>query len=93
VVNWAEVAGKLAWRGDNPFLARRRLQDLGLEVLELTILEAELAGILVPRTARLGLSLGDRICLATAITRGLPILTADRAWASVPLDVEVELIR
>jgi PIN domain nuclease of toxin-antitoxin system len=48
----------------------------------------------VERTIRShGLSLGDRACLALAQSTGLPVLTADRAWRGVGLDVEIEVIR
>ena len=40
-----------------------------------------------------GLSLGDRACLQLATRRGLPALTADRAWAEIDAGVEVRLIR
>jgi len=40
-----------------------------------------------------GLSLADRACLALAISRDLPVITADRAWARLGLPVEVVLTR
>ncbi|MBA2515401.1 MAG: hypothetical protein H0V26_13925 [Solirubrobacterales bacterium] len=40
-----------------------------------------------------GLSLADRCCLALAHRLGLPILTANRAWATIDVGVEVQLIR
>ncbi|CAH0298168.1 hypothetical protein ROS9278_04453 [Roseomonas sp. CECT 9278] len=39
------------------------------------------------------LSLGDAACVATAMLRGAPVLTADRAWAELGLGVEVRLVR
>ncbi len=39
------------------------------------------------------LSLGDAACLATARVLGMPVLTANRAWAALPVGVEVRLIR
>ena len=42
----------------------------------------------------LGLSLGDRICLATAQTMGGLVLTTDQAWRSLCLEgVAIEVIR
>ncbi len=51
------------------------------------------SGALRPQTRRGGLSLGDRICVATAERHGLPIMTGDRSWILVALDVEIILIR
>lgn len=51
------------------------------------------AAELHPSTRPAGLSLGDRACLALARTRGSFVLTADRAWESVDVGVEVRLIR
>lgn len=39
------------------------------------------------------ISYADSSCLALAITQGLPVLTGDRKWTSLPLDVEIQLIR
>jgi len=44
-------------------------------------------------TATGALSLGDRACLALGERLGLPVVTADRAWADLDLDVAVSLIR
>ncbi len=61
------------------------LEALGLNLTivdfdrETAILAAELRAV----TKRLGLSLGDRACLATARSHGLPVLTADQAWAKL----------
>jgi len=38
-------------------------------------------------------SLGDRVCLALARRRGLPVLTTDKPWADLDLGIEVRLIR
>lgn len=43
----------------------------------------------------IGLSLGDRLCLALAKVKARPALTGDRAWAEVAdaIGVEILLIR
>jgi PIN domain nuclease of toxin-antitoxin system len=61
-------------------------------------LDARLAidmGAMVAQTRPLGLSLGDRACLALARRERLPALTADRIWlqAGTLIGVEVRLIR
>jgi PIN domain nuclease of toxin-antitoxin system len=44
-------------------------------------------------TRHLGLSLGDRACLALALSRGLTAVTADRLWAQLNVGVTVEVVR
>lgn len=51
------------------------------------------AGLLRAGTRHLGLSSGDRACLAFALSEGLPVLTADRLWAQLEIGLEVRLIR
>jgi PIN domain nuclease of toxin-antitoxin system len=53
------------------------------------------AALMASATRRLGLSLGDRICLALAKRTGLPALTADRSWLEIAgtLGVTIEAIR
>lgn len=92
-VNLAEVAGKLKARGKDPERIVRRLLAMGLEVLPFTLEEALEAGALDPLTRPLGLSLGDRACLAAGRVRGLPVLTTDRTWAGLDLGVPVEVVR
>lgn len=50
-------------------------------------------GALRSATKSLGLSLGDRACLALAQRLGVPALTADRAWSGIKIGVAVEVIR
>ncbi len=55
--------------------------------------QAVAAAALRAATRSHGLSFGDRACLALAQSTGLPVLTADRAWRGVGLDVDIEVIR
>ena len=40
-----------------------------------------------------GLSFGDRACLALAKYKNLPVLTADKIWKKLDLDIKIQLIR
>lgn len=51
------------------------------------------AGAMRDATRHLGLSLGDRACLALAARLGLPALTADRRWGGLDVGVDIRLIR
>ncbi|MBF0392874.1 MAG: type II toxin-antitoxin system VapC family toxin [Alphaproteobacteria bacterium] len=94
-VNLAEVIGKLAERGVPQDRAKAVALSFGVEVVPLDRDIAAKAGQLRPSTRSSGLSLGDRCCLATAMTLGLPALTAEAAWEPLAdiLGVEVRNIR
>lgn len=66
-------------------------EQLAVELF--TKADALAAAALYPKTARRGLSLGDRACLALAQRLGCPAVTADQAWAELDLDIAVQLIR
>ncbi len=53
---------------------------------------AFLTGELVRKTEKLGLSLGDRACIATSMIHNIPVYTCDRPWAKLDLDCEIRLI-
>lgn len=92
-VNLAEVVGKLSEAGIPRGAVMEIILSLGLNVVDTTRSQGFTAGFLRPRTRDQGLSLGDRACLALALERGLPTLTADAAWMDAGLDIQVELIR
>ena len=90
-VNVAEVATKLVDKG-----AHRIDETIGELELEIIAFDESLAY----RVARLrdatrgkGLSLGDRACLASAQSLGLPAVTAERSWALLDAGVEIQVIR
>lgn len=92
-VNLTEVASYMV-RGGMPIESTQELlKDLSLTIAPYDEDQALLAAKLLPVTAPKGLSLGDRACLALAIMRNLPVLTADKAWKSLDLDVKIEMIR
>ncbi len=92
-VNLSEVLAKLASDGLNEAQADAALNSLDLRVFPFDRKEAVVAARLWAPTRRAGLSLGDRACLALGIELGKPVVTADRAWASLDIGAEVILIR
>lgn len=91
-VNISEVAAKLVSRGLSSLDAESQCRSMGLDIIPVDEGIAFAAAALIPFTQPFGLSLGDRICLATAAHDGSVAMTADKAWASVP-GVKVEVIR
>ena len=58
-----------------------------------TTADANAAAALIVQGERLGLSLGDRACLALAIRLNACVLTADSAWTKLDIGVDVVLVR
>lgn len=92
-VNWAEVVSKLQDRGIDLSEARPLLMELSIDVLPFDQEQAFAAGALRARSKRLGLSIGDRACLALAGQLASPAITADKSWATLDAGVEVKLVR
>lgn len=92
-VNASEVIARLVDFGTSGEDARNALLNFGLDIRPFDTPLAVAAGQLRAATREKGLSLGDRACVALAVREQIGIVTADRAWATLGLDVEVELIR
>lgn len=94
-VNLTEALTRLAdWKVP---LALAEQHIMGLEVAIVPFdhtLACQAAELRLP-TRALGLSLGDRACLALAKARGAVAVTADRAWMKLDagIGVEIECIR
>ena len=92
-VNLAEVAGRLVDAGFSDPEVRAALAALHGAVVAFESETALHSGVLRRKTRALGLSLGDRSCLALAGELGATAITADRAWAGLDIGVEIEVIR
>ena len=92
-VNLAEVATKLSQVGIPEEQIREIIDSLGLEIIPFNAEQAYRAASLVGPTRSVGLSLGDRVCLALAAQVGVPAVTADRVWRQLELDVKVRVVR
>ncbi len=71
----------------------RLLKNTFSHIIEFDSEQATTAALLDSVTKKYGLSLGDRACLALAIQKKLPVLTADKVWEKLGLGVKVQLIR
>jgi PIN domain nuclease of toxin-antitoxin system len=92
-VNVAEVQSKLVVGGLSRQAAEARIRFLGCTILPFDEEQAIEAGSLIAQTRSLGLSLGDRACLALAIERKATVYTTDKAWKSLNLGIKIEVIR
>lgn len=92
-VNLAELVSKLIDRGASEREAIDVIGSLGLDIANFDAEQALTAGLLRRQTRELGLSIGDRACLALARRDGAVALTADRSWGRADVGVAVEMIR
>jgi ribonuclease VapC len=92
-VNWAEVVSKLQDRGIDIDAAVPMLSHLPIDVIPFDRELAVAAGALRLKSKHLGLSIGDRACLALAARLSLPAYTADKSWAKLDAGVEVSVVR
>ncbi len=95
--NLAEALSKLSDVGHGPreLAERLRAQGVldGLLMVEPVTAEDAVGIAELRHAGHRALSLGDRACLALASRLGLPVVTADRAWAELGLNVPISLIR
>ena len=92
-VNLSEVQAVLARKGWKPEEAWEDATGSVNYVEPFTSRQARVAGSLILQTRRLGLSLGDRACLALGITLDAPVYTADQAWGELKVGCEIHLVR
>jgi len=92
-VNLAEVHGKLVERGLPPDKAWLASINSISESVPFTAEHAKIVGGLIAQTRPLGLSLGDRACLALALQMKASVYTADRSWKNLKLDLRINVIR
>jgi len=93
-VNVAEVASKLddfGWLADE---VASLFDHLQLEILPFDVDVALTSGQLRSATKKLGLSLGDRACLATALLTKYRVLTSNESWTQLKIrGVSIKCIR
>src|ERR1039458_7184718 len=87
VVNLAEVQTKLVSHGGDPDEAWEDTLSAIQQAVPFDEEQARITGGLVAQTRALGLSLGDRACLALGISLHAPVYTADRSWQNLSIGV------
>lgn len=92
-VNLAEVHSKLVSRGGKSEEAWEDAHGAVHEFIPFTEEQARTVGDLIPKTRPFGLSLGDRACLALALTLNAAVYTTDRAWSKLDLGIRIHVLR
>jgi|SRR5580700_2452835 ribonuclease VapC len=92
-VNLAEVHGKLVGRGLDPDDAWEATLSPIREAVAFSSEHARIAGDLAVQSRALGLSLGDRACLALGLALKAPVYTADKTWKKLKISVRIHVIR
>ena len=92
-VNLAEVQSKLVKMGHDPDRAWKDALLLESDPEPFTADQAKIAGNLIAMTAKYGLSLGDRSCLALAIALEAPVYTTEQVWKNLKVGVPIHVIR
>jgi ribonuclease VapC len=92
-VNLTEVVTRLTAKGMPETEIRDVLSLLGLTSVPFDQESAIQSGLLYTATHAAGLSSGDRACLTLARNMNAIAFTADRAWQSLDIGVQVRLIR
>jgi ribonuclease VapC len=92
-VNLSEVHARMMRRGGAPVSIWKQILSLGCVACPFTEQQARATAELISITRPYGLSLGDRACLALAMDRKAKVYTTDKAWQSLSLGIEIEVIR
>jgi len=92
-VNFAEVVGKLLETGMPESSLKVVMENLELQIESLDDQQAWKTGLLRMSTRELGLSLGDRACLALAHFKKHPVMTADKQWDKLTIDLDIIQLR
>ena len=92
-VNLAEVATCALDLGKPIRETAREIGRLPLHIAAYDPEQAYFTASLRPAARPLGLSLGDRACLALAMTRKATVLTGDRNWQKLDVGIDVIVFR
>ncbi|MBD2502919.1 PIN domain-containing protein [Anabaena azotica] len=92
-VNLSEIIAKLAEGGIPEEDIQQILSNFHLKVVPFDEEQALIAGMLRPASKPIGLSFGDRACLALGIVLNKPVITTDRLWSNLNVGIEIRVVR
>jgi PIN domain nuclease of toxin-antitoxin system len=92
-VNLSELVAVLARSGITETEIDEIITDLVPEIIPFSENLAIQAGKLTNQTKGLGLSLGDRACIATGIHHNMTIYTTDKIWQELKAPADIILVR
>lgn len=92
-INLAEVQTKLVNAGWTQAQAWEDATSPVGEIISFDSKQARIAGDLAYETKHLGLSLGDRACLALGLALDASVYTTERVWKQLKIDVHIHVIR
>ena len=93
VVNLSEVLAVLLRDGMQKSMAKQIVQSNISEILNSSTEEAVLAADIRIRNREYGISTGDSFCLAAAKLHKCDVLTADKIWNKLDLDIKIINVR
>jgi ribonuclease VapC len=92
-VNLAEIATRALDLGKPLEETAREIGRLPLHIAAYDAEQAYCSASLRSAARPLGLSLGDRACLALAMTRKATVLTGDRNWRKLDVGIDIVVFR
>lgn len=92
-VNYAEAISKLHERKVSVEIIAMTLADFKPAIIDFDIQQSLATAALRNTTRSKGLSLGDRACLALAVSRNAIAVTTDRAWQDFDNIARIMLVR
>jgi PIN domain nuclease of toxin-antitoxin system len=92
-VNLAETLGKMVEYGKALDAVAYQIERLSIPVIPFDGEHARIAASFWKPTRAVGMSFGDRACLALALHLGVPAFTTDSLWLKCDVGVQVIKIR
>jgi len=92
-INWSEVLQKLARAGADVDQIETSLKALGLSIIDYNEEDAHITASLWSIAKDFGLSLADRACIATGMRLKTTVITANKVWAELKIELPIQLIR